>query len=105
VRNRKLQTNHLAYTVIVDIDVLRNILAEQLVAGADHVIDILDKYEKYITENKLKNGQVDVAHEYILEIYKQCMRDNDFALDEEDEKARKKAAQTARNKRSGGEAK
>ena len=71
----------------------------------DHVIDILDKYEKYITENKLKNGQVDVAHEYILEIYKQCMRDNDFALDKEDEKARKKAVQTARSKRSGGDAK
>ena len=26
------------------------------------------------------NGQVDVAHEYILEIYKECMRTNDFAL-------------------------
>ena len=28
----------------------------------------------------MTNGQVDVAHEYILEIYKECMRTNDFAL-------------------------
>ena len=69
----------------------------------DHVIEILDKYDKYITENKLTNGQVDVAHEYILEIYKQCIRENDFALDEEEEKARKKAAREARCTRNGGE--
>ena len=68
----------------------------------DHVIEILDRYDKYITENKLTNGQVDVAHEYILEIYKQCIRENDFALDEE-EKARKEAAVKAR--RNGGERK
>lgn len=69
----------------------------------DHVIEILDKYDKYITENKLNNGQVDVAHEYILEIYKQCIRENDFALDEEEEKARKEAAVKAR--RNGGDRK
>ena len=68
----------------------------------DHVIDTLNKYEKYITENKLTNGQVDVAHEYILEIYKQCIRENDFALDEEEEKARKAAAREARSTRNGG---
>ena len=68
----------------------------------DHVIEILDRYDKYITEYKLTNGQVDVAHEYILEIYKQCIRENDFALDEE-EKARKEAAVKAR--RNGGERK
>lgn len=68
----------------------------------DHVIDTLNKYEKYITENKLTNGQVDVAHEYILEIYKQRIRENDFALDEEEEKARKAAAREARNTRNGG---
>ena len=62
----------------------------------DHVIDTLNKYEKYT------NGQVDVAHEYILEIYKQCIRENDFALDEEEEKARKAAAREARNTRNGG---
>ena len=64
------------------------------------MIETLDKYEKYIEENKLTNGQVDVAHEYILEIYKQCIRENDFALDEEEEKARKEAAEKAR--RNGG---
>lgn len=65
----------------------------------DHVIETLDKYEKYIEENKLTNGQVDVAHEYILEIYKQCIRENDFALDEEEEKARKEKAKEARTER------
>ena len=69
----------------------------------DHVIEILDRYEKYIEENKLTNGQVDVAHEYILEIYKQCIRENDFALDEEEEKARKEAAKEARHTRNGGD--
>ena len=68
----------------------------------DHVIEILDRYDKYITENKLTNGQVDVAHEYILEIYTPCIRENDFALDEEEEKARKAAAREARNTRNGG---
>ena len=68
----------------------------------DHVIEILDKYETYITENKLKNGQVDVAHEYIKEIYKQCIRENDFALDEAEEKAKKAAARKARSARNGG---
>lgn len=31
----------------------------------DHIIDILAKYDKYIKDRKLTNGQVDVAHEYI----------------------------------------
>lgn len=46
----------------------------------DHIIDVCTKYDKYIKDNKLSNGQVDVAHEYIVEIYKECMRTNDFAL-------------------------
>ena len=29
----------------------------------DHIIDILAKYDKYIKDRKLTNGQVDVAHE------------------------------------------
>ena len=51
----------------------------------DHIIDILAKYDKYIKDHKLTNGQVDVAHEYILEIYKECMRTNDFALSKPEE--------------------
>lgn len=31
------------------------------------------------------NGQVDVAHEYIVDIYKECMRTNDFALTKPEE--------------------
>ena len=51
----------------------------------DHIIDILAKYDKYIKDRKLTNGQVDAAHEYILEIYKECMRTNDFALTKPEE--------------------
>lgn len=58
----------------------------------DHVIETLDRYDKYIKKKEEVNGQVDVAHEYILEVYKQCIRENDFALDEAEEKARKEAA-------------
>lgn len=47
----------------------------------DHVLDTCDKYGKYITDHKMINGQVDVAEEYIKEIYKQCMRTNDFIPD------------------------
>lgn len=47
----------------------------------DHILDVCDKYDGYIKEKKLTNGQVDVAHEYIVEIYKECMRTNDFALE------------------------
>lgn len=52
----------------------------------DHVIDTLAKYDKYIKDHKLTNGQVDVAHEYIVDIYKECMRTNDFALTKPEEK-------------------
>lgn len=51
----------------------------------DHVIDTLAKYDKYIKDHKLTNGQVDVAHEYIVDIYKECMRTNDFALTKPEE--------------------
>ena len=51
----------------------------------DHIIDILAKYDKYIKDRRLTNGQVDVAHEYITEIYKECMRTNDFALSKPEE--------------------
>ena len=47
----------------------------------DHVIDTCDKYKNYIELHKLKNGQVDVAEEYIKELYKQCIRENDFIID------------------------
>ena len=46
----------------------------------DHIIDVCGKYDKYIKDNHLTNGQVDAAHEYIKELYKECMRTNDFAL-------------------------
>ena len=49
-----------------------------------HIVDVLTKYDKYIKDNDLQNGQVDIAHEYILEIYKECLRTNDFALTKPD---------------------
>lgn len=68
----------------------------------DHIIEILGKYDRYIKENQLTNGQVDVAHEYILEVYKQCIRENDFALDRDEEEARKAEAIRAREARNRG---
>ena len=61
------------------IDVLRHLI--RLAASTKYT----RKYDKYIKDRKLTNGQVDVAHEYILEIYKECMRTNDFALSKPEE--------------------
>lgn len=47
----------------------------------DHVIDTCDKYKTYIEAHKMKNGQVDVAEEYINELYRKCIRENDFIID------------------------
>ncbi len=47
----------------------------------DHVIDTCDKYKKYIEEHKMKNGQVDVAEEFIKDLYRKCMQENDFIID------------------------
>ena len=49
----------------------------------DHVIDTCDKYKKYIEVHKMKNGQVDVAEEYIKELYSKCIRENDFIIEKE----------------------
>ena len=64
----------------------------------DHVLETIDKYKRYIKANELINGQVDVAEEYIKEIYKQCLRENDFIPDkppknyvEQERKARGRA--------------
>lgn len=44
----------------------------------DHILQVHNEYERYIEENKLENGQVDIAHEYIKEIYMHCMKTNSF---------------------------
>lgn len=44
----------------------------------DHVIKDYEKYEKIIQKNGMKNGQIDMAYEVIQDIYKKCIRDDDF---------------------------
>lgn len=44
----------------------------------DFIIDLHDGYEKYLKENNLDNGKVDLAFEYISKKYQECMDDNSF---------------------------
>lgn len=43
-----------------------------------NIISLHDKYEKYINDNNIENGQVDLAFEYISAQYKECMNTNGF---------------------------
>lgn len=43
-----------------------------------------DDYEKYISENKLENGCVNVAFKYVEKIYLHCMETNDFMVEKDD---------------------
>lgn len=42
-----------------------------------------DNYEKYIKENELENGCVDVAFKYVEKIYLHCVETNDFLVKDE----------------------
>lgn len=44
----------------------------------DFIIDLHDEYEKYLKENNLDNGKVDLAFEYISKKYQECMNNNSF---------------------------
>lgn len=45
----------------------------------EQIIDDIDYYEKYCDENKnFKNGNTVTAIEIIKEIYKKCLKENDF---------------------------
>lgn len=44
----------------------------------DHVIKDYEKYEDIIRKEGLKNGQIDMAYEIIQDIYKECIRNDDF---------------------------
>lgn len=50
----------------------------------DHIIKVHDEYAAYILEKKLTNGQVTVAYEYIVQIYRHCMEENSFLTGKED---------------------
>lgn len=51
----------------------------------DHIIKVHDDYEKYVKERGLENGQVKLAYEYIVKIYKRCLEKNSFLVVREDE--------------------
>lgn len=44
----------------------------------DHIIAQHGEYEKLLKETGSSNGQITIAYEYIKEIYKRCLIDNDF---------------------------
>lgn len=44
----------------------------------DYIIKLHDKYEKYIKEKNIENGQIDLAFGYISTNYKECMKNNSF---------------------------
>ncbi len=59
--------------------------ADELIQGQkktkenfNNIISLHDKYEKYINENGIENGQVDLAFLFISEKYKECQIDNGF---------------------------
>lgn len=56
----------------------------------DHILKTHDDYASYIKEKGIANGQVTVAYDYIVEIYKKCMAENSFLTGKEDQKEGKK---------------
>jgi len=44
----------------------------------DYIIGLYDRYEKYLRDNNLDNGKVELAYEYITKKYKECMENNSF---------------------------
>lgn len=83
--NAKLQTdlsNHVVQSqrrIILDFaDNLRIGQQRHSKEQFDYVILICKDYEWYIEENKMSNGQVEEATEYIRNIYQERLRKNDF---------------------------
>lgn len=50
----------------------------------DNFFDNHADYEEYMKENKLENGRVDVAYEYVKNIYMRRCEKNDFLMERED---------------------
>lgn len=46
----------------------------------DHIISVHDDYAKYVEENKIENGQVQLAYEYIAALYRRCCEKNSFLV-------------------------
>lgn len=43
-----------------------------------NVFKSIDEYETYIKQNKIKNGEVEQAMEYIKRVYQRCLDQHDF---------------------------
>ena len=43
--------------------------------------EIYDKYEKFLSDHELTNGEVDIAHQIIQESYEQHMKNHTFIED------------------------
>lgn len=43
-----------------------------------HIMTANDRYHTILEANGLENGQIDIEFEYISELYKKCLKDNDF---------------------------
>jgi hypothetical protein len=44
----------------------------------DYVVKLHDNYEKYITERKIDNGQINLAYSYISKKFQECRDNNSF---------------------------
>ena len=42
----------------------------------DHIVDMNDKYEQYISQYKIHNGRFTQAYKYILKCYSECLEAN-----------------------------
>lgn len=46
----------------------------------DHILAVLDDYEAYVEEKKIKNGQVEQAKYFINGLYQKCCEKNSFLV-------------------------
>ena len=44
----------------------------------EHIMDIYTDYHDFTERRKIKNGYLDEQYNYILDVFKQCRRDNSF---------------------------
>lgn len=46
----------------------------------EHVIDLYTSYEKIIEERGMKNGRIELAYQYISDLYTACLKNNNFLV-------------------------
>lgn len=44
----------------------------------EHAIDLYTSYEKIIEDRGIKNGRIDLAYQYISDLYTTCLKENSF---------------------------